>query len=382
MAALAASPDEGRALRQSMAEIVFRNPPMFDYTFRNDLYNQEGVAAVFGRHAGNVKDAPYRLQGGPDGLAEIDYPVQAVMIKSNWISAARAKDLGLVENPERPYVKMTMISPVTDNNAPIFQKGDYWLVALHVSSKDVPNWVWASFEHVDNPGRCDYTGCNDSWGYATPDAVGPGQARNYTAPLVRCDRLPLAGWVFDTGKPYPGGSLAPALRAVLDDLGIGSSPAAAASGGRFVPSRRDRAWRSYRLKGAQTEFVDSTGRTTILGNSVTEGGFVSTSSCISCHARAASGPKGPIPPPLGVFVNELGETGYGQSHRGIPLADWYHRSGQPPALQALQTDFVWGFLGANCVTPVCGCNNEPDSCRTREHVPLRGSVRDAARGRP
>jgi hypothetical protein len=34
----------------------------------------------------------------------------------------------------------------------------------HISSKDIPNWIWATFEHVGNPGRCDYTGCNDSYG--------------------------------------------------------------------------------------------------------------------------------------------------------------------------------------------------------------------------
>jgi hypothetical protein len=379
LGALAASPDEGREIRQSMAELVFRNRPMLEYTFANDLYSQEGVAGVFARNAANVKDAPYRKLDGPAGLVEIDYPTQAVMIKSNWISVARARDLGLVEDPSRPYVKMTMLSPVTDNNAPIFKKGDYWLVAFHVSSKDIPNWVWATFEHADNPGRCDFTGCNDSYGYPSLDAVGPGQARNYTAPKVKCDRLPLAGWIFDTDKRYAAGPPSPPLSAILDGLGIGTGaggvPGTASD--RIVPSRIDRAWRSYRLKGSQTEFTDSMGRTTLLGNSVTEGGFMTTSSCIACHARAASGPAGPIPPPLGVFVNELSETGYGQSHRGVPVADWYHRSGQPPTLQALQTDFVWGFLGANCVKPVCGCNNEPGTCAAATLAPLKGTVRDA-----
>jgi hypothetical protein len=381
LAELAASPDAGREIRQSMAELVYRNPVMLDYTFRNGLYHQEGVAAVFARNAANVKDAPYRGLDSAGGLVEIDYPTQAVMIKSNWISVARAKDLGLVEDPSRPYVKMTMLSPVTDNNAPIFKKGDYWLVAFHVSSKDIPNWVWATFEHADNPGRCDYTGCNDSYGYASEDVVAAKQARNYTAPKVRCDRLPLAGWIFDTDKRYPAGAPSPPLAAVLDGLGIGTAGAASAGAadGRTVPSRHDRAWRSYRLKGSQTEFTDSMGRNTLLGNSVTEGGFMTTSSCISCHARAASGPSGPIPPPLGVFVNELSETGYGQSHRGIPVADWFHRSAQPPTLQALQTDFVWGFLGANCVKPVCGCNNEPRTCNVAQPAPLKGTVRDAVR---
>ena len=65
----------------------------------------------------------------------------------------------------------------------------------------------------------------------------------------------------------------------------------------------------YRLKGAQVDFTDRTGRPTIVGNSITEAGFVSTSSCITCHARASIGApsKGqnqfPVPPPLSVFTD-------------------------------------------------------------------------------
>jgi hypothetical protein len=51
--------------------------------------------------------------------------------------------------------------------------------------------------------------------------------------------------------------------------------------------------------------------------------------------------------PLGVFENGLTESGYLPSSNGVPNAAWYYKSGQPPTLQALQTDFVWGFLLAN-----------------------------------
>jgi hypothetical protein len=105
------------------------------------------------------------------------------------------------------------------------------------------------------------------------------------------------------------------------------------------------------LKGAQVEFTDSMGRAVHLGNSVTEGGFVSTSSCMTCHARAGAAVAGTIPPPLGVFENGISDSGYLPSSIGIPVADWYNRSGQPPTLQVLQTDFVWGFLAANSTKP-------------------------------
>ena len=35
----------------------------------------------------------------------------------------------------------------------------YALVSMHVISKQVPNWTWATFEHRFNPGRCDIMGC-------------------------------------------------------------------------------------------------------------------------------------------------------------------------------------------------------------------------------
>ena len=65
----------------------------------------------------------------------------------------------------------------------------------------------------------------------------------------------------------------------------------------------------YRLKGAQVDFTDRTGRPTIVGNSITEAGFVSTSSCITCHAWASIGAPSqgqdpfPVPLPLSVVTD-------------------------------------------------------------------------------
>ncbi len=343
----------GRKIRQSMAEIVFRNKPFYDYVFHNDLYHQEGVVEVFRRNAGNIwhdkaSAAPYRVANGSGAISEIDFPANAVMIKSDWLSRERALQMGLKDDPASPYVKMTITSAATDNNGTILEPGEHWLVAIHISSKDIPNWVWTTFEHVGNPGRCDYTGCNDSYGYASPDKVQPGQATNYTSPHLKCDNLPLPSWVYDTGRKYDGGAEGAELAAVLGSLGIGSRDNAT-----LVPAFTDRAWLSYRLKGSQVNFTDSMGNATHLGNSVTEGGFVSSSSCMTCHARAGTATNGTLPPALGVFVNELTDSGYLPSAHGLPNPDWYHRSGQPPTLNVLQTDFVWGFLTANCTGQTC-----------------------------
>jgi hypothetical protein len=349
----APDPSKGRRIRQSMAEVVFRNKPFFNFVFRNDLYNTEGITKVFNVNASNIYNpptrqsgAPYRLttQSGP--LSEITFPADALMIKSDWLARERAEAMGLREDPQNPFVKMEILSPVLDDNGTILLPGEHWLVAIHFSSKDIPNWVWTTFEHVNNPGRCDYTGCNDSFGYRSPDTVGNGQARNFTRPHQICDGLLLPSYVIDPGGKYPGGDRQPALAAVFDALGIGTT-----DNPTLIPRPGDRAWLSYRLKGTQVEFTDPTGRPTHLGNSVTEAGFVTSSSCMTCHSRASTNAGGTVPLPLGVFVNGLTESGYLPSANGIPNDAWYYKSGQPPTLQALQTDFVWGFLLANPIQP-------------------------------
>jgi hypothetical protein len=80
---------------------------------------------------------------------------------------------------------------------------------------------------------------------------------------------------------------------------------------------------------------------------------VNTSSCMSCHARAAATNNGTQSLELGVFVNELGEAGYFQSAHSVPNPDWFFHSGVPKKMSVIQTDFIWGFLGANCVTEKC-----------------------------
>jgi hypothetical protein len=338
---------DGRKIRQGMAELVFRNKSLFDFVFRNDLYNQEGIIKVVQKNEQNLESgAPYRVSNDDGVLSEIIFPVDSVMIKSNWLSRERAEEMGLQDDPAHPYVKMNITSPVTDNNGTILLPGEHWLVAFHLSSKDIPNWVWATFEHVNNPGRCDYTGCNDSFGYDSPDALSSGQARNYVRPHQACDMLPIASWVLDLGKPYAAGNRRPALDAVFASLGIGTK-----DNTTLVPSFADRAWKSYALKGSQVDFTDSMGRPTRLGNSVTEGGFVSSSSCMSCHARAGANANGTAPLPLSVFQNEVTDSGYLPGALGIPVPDWFNRSAQPPTLQVLQTDFVWGFLAANSLKP-------------------------------
>jgi len=115
------------------------------------------------------------------------------------------------------------------------------------------------------------------------------------------------------------------------------------------PDLEDKAWLSYRLKGSQVEFTDLKGRRTLLGNSITEAGFIDGSSCVSCHSRAGIHVRGDGKPnffKLSVFINSFSDCGYAKSADGIPNKNWFHNSDMPPALEVLQTDFVWGFLFA------------------------------------
>ena len=53
-------------IRQWMAEVVFRNKPMFDYLFENNLYNTDGLTDVFARASSAMQQgAPYRQQNAP-----------------------------------------------------------------------------------------------------------------------------------------------------------------------------------------------------------------------------------------------------------------------------------------------------------------------------
>ena len=126
--------------------------------------------------------------------------------------------------------------------------GNTWkLIAMHVITKQLPNWTWATFEHKDNTCYGKFLNPRDNFG-------------------------------FPSGATVPS----PALQSVFSHYGVDTSVAD-----------------NYRLIGAQTDFTDDTGRPIILGNSVTEAGFQTTSSCITCHGRASVTSSGS--PGLSVF---------------------------------------------------------------------------------
>lgn len=244
------------------------NRDTFDFIVANDLYFIEGQERFF------------------NSGKKIDFPIPAREIKAQW---RRLDD---------PSSHARYHTAQVNNRGTIETWG---LTALHITTKDLPNWFWATFEHKDNEGIEGVVPSKDSFGVAP------------------------------TGEPSA------ALLQLFRDNNLGSK------------------WQNYVLRGTQVDFVDSIGRPTILANSQVERGFQSTSSCITCHARASIGPKpdqefdteNPQNPNdasrLSVFESDeplLGSI-------GIPNPAWFvDTTTTPVARKFTQLDFVWSMFRA------------------------------------
>lgn len=254
-----------------------RNRESFDFIVQNNLYKVSGLRAAFGK--------------------SLSFPVAAMEVKANWklVTEIPAFTNGRVALGDVP--KLYHVNTGADGQ-------QYAFVSMHIISKAVPNWTWATFEHKFNPGRCDILGCRDSFGAQT-NPVLPNQQPD---------------------QGYPDCTKTPALAAMI------------------ASAKWDPAFANYCLKGSQTDFTDATGLDTRLGNSVTEDGFVNQSSCLTCHGRAAWDNTG------------AATTGGGFDENGAPLGPiqpgWFWSfSSQPPIFQgmvglkqiATSADFIWSI---------------------------------------
>lgn len=250
-----------------IAEEVKRNRPQFDYIVRNRLNTQAGLQAAFAR-----------------GF-KVAMPTEAVSVKGDWIPVRTllrwVPQLRTVANVRRLYY--TNFSDSVE----------YALVSLHVSSRQNTNWVWGTYEHQMNPGRCDQIGCFDTFG-ATIPAVRPNQ-RQVNTQYGACPKTER-------------------LKALMARAHL--SPV----------------WENYCLKSTEVDYTAPDGTPYVLGNSVIEriagNGTVAASSCIGCHVYASFGSNGQV--------------------AAAPLAILpYNPTGQPiPAVLngSLQYDFMWGVL--------------------------------------
>ncbi|MCC3244019.1 hypothetical protein LG047_01575 [Methylocystis sp. WRRC1] len=250
-----------------VAEEVLRNRPEFDYIVNNGLNTKAGLAAAFSRNF------------------VVNMPRSSISMKGDWVPVRTMlrwiPRLGSVENIRRLY-----FTTVSDSV-------EYALVAIHVASKQNPLWVWGTFEHEFNPGRCDTMGCYDSFGSATP-VVLP----NKSAPNTQ----------------YGECVKTPRLTSMM------------------LHARLSPVWGNYCLKSSQVTFTTADGTPTVLGNSVTErlvaNGAIAASSCIGCHAYASFGRDG--------ATTARAEAMLPYNPTGTPI---------PAVLAGSKTfDFMWGVL--------------------------------------
>jgi hypothetical protein len=267
---------------------VRMNRATFDYIRANGLYSIDGQERRF-------------YQRLP-----VAFPPGAMEIKAVWRPIGEA---------QKSRYHWAVISDEPDNKERL-----YGLTSLHVMSKVLPRWLWATFEHVDNPFR---RGIHDE-GWLLPSrdqAACP-------APPHDCGRLP-------------------------EGFGLEGT-----------------VWENYRLRGTQTDYTDDYGRPVQLANSELETGFQLTASCMSCHVRATIGPrinaaasfefgKGfpqhPLGPPeaarLPVFKQN--EDGSFESYRGTPQLEWFRlpSTGLSSFDTYLQLDYVFSMMRASYEVP-------------------------------
>jgi hypothetical protein len=176
-------------------------------------------------------------------------------------------------------------------------KTDYALIAFHFSSKEIKNWVWSDFEHELSPGRCDDTGCHDSFGAQIKD-VPAKNSRD------------ASGQDINGNQDYGSCAKSDAVELMMKNAGTGSQ------------------WRHYCLKGTQIDFVNRDGTASLLGNSVIERISANVpilkSSCITCHAFASFDKNGRI--------------------NGGPSDAQATGAFDPASLNGMvQNDFIWGI---------------------------------------
>jgi hypothetical protein len=265
-----------------VAEEVRRNYAACKFIKDNKLYTQADLAKAFTGKA-------------------ISFPKDAVELKMDWMPVDTVV-VWLNNNGEKingaditaDYVRKNYFLTKQPDGT------EYAMVSMHVSTKDRPNWLWATFEHQNNPGRCDTTGCYDDYGVTPPlAAIPPQQVAN---------------------TQYPACAKSPELASQFTKAGLSA------------------VWSNYCLKGTQIDYVSTQaatkGQPLLDGDSVIERITadvpINQSSCITCHAYATFGKDGCV-----FFASNPGLGSPG------PIGNPTPQTGQK------SYDFVWGLIAAN-----------------------------------
>jgi hypothetical protein len=201
-------------------------------------YDVRGDRAYFDYVAHNLSGHElYNLQGQFAALADsnftFSFPSDAMEVKASWRMLPPGADASRYWTAIGVYY----------NKNHVLQVARIGLTGLHIISKALPNWFWATFEQVDNPTAI-YKWVN--FQNKKGDAVGPNP--NYDAantPINQTWQQALTGTK----------------------------------------------WQYYALMDTQTEFVNATQQPILASNTQMETYFQANSSCMSCHKLASIGPK-------------------------------------------------------------------------------------------
>ena len=212
------------------------NRAAFEYIRANELYNLDGQLRLIA--SGRT----------------VSFPSAAIEIKAKWRP---------IRDDERARYH-TLTVRFADGTQRL-----YGLTALHIVSKALPQWFWATFEHVDNP-------------------TLPGSE----------------GWQLPSRDRFA----CTTADASDDDAVVGDNAVARAASNAGASNRapggiglEGTVWQNYRLRGTLTRFVDDGNRPLLLANSELEAGMQQTSSCITCHARSSLGLVAGTPMRLPIF---------------------------------------------------------------------------------
>jgi hypothetical protein len=258
------------------------NRPVFDYIVENGLWYQEGLADAW-RNSLDVR-----------------FPPNAIAVAAWW------KKIGEADRA-RYYWKTLEDGTICG------------LTNIDIKSRILPKWFYFSFEHVANPGRCDFSGCRDDFGQEVP----------FTPPK------------FTTGQAYQVETLTPGLLSFLGP---------------------DSIWKNYRLKGTQADFTTPDGRPTILAGSQIEGEFFpASSSCITCHSRAGFDSQG-----QNLYGHGEAKP-FGLSPYGSPDPRWFYDTAPTSwQLKYRQADYFWSIPVNACPLDIKKAQKNkvaiPDGC--------------------
>lgn len=243
------------------------NRTTFEFIRARELYNLDGQLRAF-------------ADRGP-----VSFPYGSKEVKAKWRPI----------NPSESSRYYTTRVTFADGTRRL-----YGLTGLHIASKDLPHWFWATFEHVDNPKLAD----SEGWQLPSRDRYSCGNDP------ADCNQAP---------------------------RGIGVEGTV---------------WQYYRLRGTLTGYVNSAGGPELLANSELETGLQRTSSCITCHSRASIGVIAGVAARLPIFDSSQSEADHDvrirRGFNGLPQPEWFQSSGPDGQEHAVfkPLDFVWSLMQA------------------------------------